>query len=257
MPKPIKKVVGWLLAIWGAIRAPVDLLESLKATKHYGEYLYHWYPSFAFVPKSIWFTLGLLIIGIGLISSDRLWEMIDSRWPRVPNIKCHQILRCAITWDQINGCYRRNPDPPRSVHSILLEIANQVERGKRSPPAGRVKAQIIFRFKHRPEELRAAPAAWIDEPCSSVELAPGDTRCLILATGFHFTQDWRLPVNRRSSTTSPISFEHYDVPGLLSSEGTLEVQLVSMDANKILTTFTGGWRWEPQYPLEVTNLVQA
>jgi hypothetical protein len=257
VPKILKKIGGWILAIWGAIRAPVDFLESVKATHHYAEYLYsHSYLALTLVPKSAWFTAGLLIAGIALIFSGQISSFVRDRWPRLPNIKGNQILNCAVLWDETKGCYVRQAAPPQSVFGILLEIANQVEQGKPSPTAGRVKAQTIFHFKNG-QTLLASPSAWIDEPASSVELAPGDTRCLIIATGFHFTQDWRVPLNRRSNITSPVSFEHWEIPGLLGNNGTADVQLISLDTNKIITSFILGWQWKPQYPLTITGFSQV
>jgi hypothetical protein len=257
MAKTIKKVGGWLLAGWMALNTVVSQLDKLKGIHGYVDYLRsHWYSAFIFLPRPVLLSLSLLVVGVGLIFSGQLSSYVSSRWSRPPNLKGNQILNCAILWDQPKGCYVRQADPPRSVFGILLEIANQVEHKKPSPTAGRVKAQAVFHFKNG-QDLLASPSAWIDEPTSSVELAPGDTRCLIVATGFHFTQDWKVPLNRRSGILNPVSFEHYDLPGLLGNEGTVDIQLISLDNNKILVTFTLGWRWRPQYPLEITHFIQV
>jgi hypothetical protein len=255
MWKVVKKVIGIGLAIWGAVRAPVDLMESLKATRHYAELLYCYrYSAFAFVPRSFWFTLSLLIVGFGLIFSDRWLPILDRWWPRNPNIKLHRVLNAGVTWDDRNECYFRQPNPEHPVIAIILEIANEVEHRKPSPTAGRVKAQITYHSTNKDKaELRVVPGAWVDEPLSSVELDCGDTRWLIAAVSFHFTQDWRVPVNRRSDIRNPKSFDHHEIDGLTSRRGTLDVQLISMDTNKIITTFTFDWQWTTGYPLTLTR----
>jgi len=256
MLKTLKKVGGWLLAVWMALNTVVSQLDKLKGIHRYVDYLHsHWYSAFIFLPKPILLSLTFLALGISLIFSDQISSYVSGHWSR-SNLKGNQILNCAILWDPVKGCYVRQAAPPKSVFGILLEIANQVEHGKPSPTAGKVKAQIVFHFKNG-QDLLASPAAWMDEPTSSVELAPGDTRCLIVAAGFNFTQDWRIPFNRRSDSSSPLSFDHHDIPGLLGNEGTADVQLISLGTNKILISFVLGWQWKPQYPLTITTFTQT
>jgi len=251
MAKIIRKVGGWLLAGLLAVRWIVDLLESIKATKHYADFLYsHGYSAFGLLPKSVLFDIGLLTVGLGLIFSDRLLKYVDRWWPRAPNIQFHTALNAGVTWDDRNGCYIRKPNLEYPRIAIILEIANEVEQGKASPSAGRVKAQITYRYADKGRsELRVVPAAWIDEPLSSVKLDCGDTRWLVAAVGFQYTQDWRVPVNRRSDITNPQSFDHHDIFGWSDTQGTMSIDLISMDTNRILTTFNFDWRWTTGYPL--------
>jgi hypothetical protein len=246
----VKKVGGWLLAIWGAIRLPVDTLESLKATRHYAELLYCHRLAIFLSPRSFLLTIGILLIGVGLILSDRLLASLDLWWPHAPNIQLHTVLNAGVSWDSKNGCYIRQPNQEHPTIAIILEIANQVTEGKISPTAGRVKAQITYRYKHPSHsDLRVAPCAWVDEPLSSVELDCGDTRWLIAAVSFHFTQDWRVPVNRRSNINNPQSFDHHDIYGWSDTDGTVDVELLSMSSNRILKTFMFDWHWRTGYPL--------
>lgn len=255
MLKAAKVIGGWLLAIWGAVRAVVDLLGSIDATKQYAEFLYcHWYLAFPLIPKSALLTAGVILMGSGLIFSDRLIAITDTWWPRTPNIALHRVLNAGVTWDGSNGCYIRQPNLDTPRIAIILEIANEVEAGKASPTAGRVKAQITYHYadSSRPD-LRVVPCAWVDEPLNSVELGCGDTRWLIAALSFHFTQDWRVPVNRRSDIVNPQSFDHHEIYGWSDSHGTMEVNLISMETNKILTTFSFDWQWTTGYSLTLTR----
>jgi hypothetical protein len=255
--KAIKTICGWVVLVWGALGMCFEIVEKLEKTHHYAVYLYsHWSTLLAFFPRPFWMVLSFLVIGTGLIFSDRISDFVESRWPRHPKLQCTQIMQSAIAWDQQNGCYRRKVGQDRAGYGIWLEIANEVEHGRRTLSAGRVKAKIVFRFKGN-QKVSAAPAAWMDEPLSSVEFAPGDTRCLIAATSSSFTQDWNVPLNRRSDINRPQSFEHYEIPGLLGNDGMVDVQLISLETNKVLVRFTFPWRWKPQYPLEILGLVET
>jgi hypothetical protein len=252
--RSVVKIGGSILFVWAVLRWPVDTVESARAIGRYLEYL-HCYAPFLFTPSNF-FTIGLFLVGAALIFSDQLSDFVTTHWPRNSNIELRQILRSGISWDNTNACYVHIPDTQRPTWAIFLELANEVELGKPSPTAGRIKAQITYHFKNGPD-LRAAPGAWMDEPLSSVELACGDTRWLIVAVSSHYTQDWRVPFNRRSDIKNPPSFEHYKIPGLLGTSGTAEVQLISMEANKVLLTLFFNWQWLPGYSLELTYLKQT
>jgi hypothetical protein len=214
-------------------------------------------------------AVACLIVGFGFIVGSRARDLGETekqtdlslskslvvRTEAKPNLMCHNVFYTGISWDSVAGCYQRIPSLEMPRWGILLEIANVVESGKQGVTAGKVKAQITFRFSGN-KSLLAAPAAWIDEPFGMAELAPGDTRCLILAVGFHYTQDWRVPLNRRTESTKPFSFEHYDIPGLLGNEGSAEVRLLSMETNQIAAAFVADWKWDVGYPLRVTSFVQ-
>lgn len=243
-----------LLIIVGGIFFIIDNIGRIQTVADVVSRLQVWIPPLKYfgLPPHILAWIGVFFIVAGIVSILWPYGTTDS----VPNISCYKILRSGISWDDTNGCFVRKPDTQHPVYGIFLEIANEVEYGKPSPAAGRVKAQIIYHFRNK-HELRAAPGAWIDEPLSSVELAPGDTRWLIVAVGFHYTQDWRVPFNRRSDRNNPVSFEYYDIPGLLGTRGTVDVQLLSLETNKILITWTLGWEWKPQYSFEITHFIQT
>jgi hypothetical protein len=214
-------------------------------------------------------AVGCLILGLGFIASSRgkdlgdienqtdlsLSESLVIRKEAKPNLTWHTVSYAGISWNSEENCYRRIPSLEMPRWGIFLEIVNAVESGKIGVTAGKVKAKITFRFSGD-RSLIATPAAWIDEPFGMVELAPSDTRCLLLAVGFHYTQDWRVPLNRRTEPTKPPSFEHYDIPGLLGNKGTAEVELISLETNRVVTVFTADWKWEVGHPLRVTNLLQ-
>jgi hypothetical protein len=255
MLKTFSWIGGVLLATWGFVRGIVDLLESIRATRCYAEFLYaHRYAAGALLSGSGLLTVVLLIVGAGLIFSESLTGVANRWWPHAPNIKLQRVMNAGVSWDAKNGCYVRQPNLEHPTIAIILEIANEVEHGKASPTAGRIKAQITYHFQQpsRPD-LRVVPCAWVDEPLSSVELDCGDTRWLIAALSFHFTQDWRVPVNRPSNIGSPQSFDHHEFYGWSDTQGTMDVELLSMHSNTVLKRFTFDWEWKTGYPLALTG----
>jgi hypothetical protein len=68
--KTLRKVAGWILAGWGAIRGTVDLLESIKATRDYADALYHLrYLSLGLAPSTE-LTVAVFIVGGGLMFAE-------------------------------------------------------------------------------------------------------------------------------------------------------------------------------------------
>jgi len=212
-----------------------------------------------------------LLVGFGFIVASRVRDALGEseqntelslakslivRKESKPKITWHAVHYAGISWDSVSSCYRRTPSIEMPRWGILLELANKVESGKQPVTAGTVKGQITFGFEARGSELLASPAAWIDEPLGMAQLAPGDTRWLILAVGFHYTQDWRVPLNRRTEFQKPSSFEHYDIPGLLGNKGTAKVELISVETSQVVAMFSIGWTWDVGGPLRVVSFAQ-
>jgi hypothetical protein len=69
----VKKVIGVVLTVWGAIRYIPDLLESGQATAKYGKWLYA-HLSF---PRGGYLTVALFVMGIGIIFSSVIEKWIQ------------------------------------------------------------------------------------------------------------------------------------------------------------------------------------
>jgi hypothetical protein len=74
----LKKIVGFLLAVWAAIRWIPDLLESIQATEKYGRWLYVHFS----VPRSGVLTIVILVIGLGLIFSETIEHKFRQWWSK-------------------------------------------------------------------------------------------------------------------------------------------------------------------------------
>jgi hypothetical protein len=76
--KKVKRVIGGLLTIFGAVRGTVDLLESIKATREYAQLIYsHRYLAFG-LSGPAYLTVAVLVIGIGLIFAEKIQEKVVS-----------------------------------------------------------------------------------------------------------------------------------------------------------------------------------
>jgi len=74
--KRVNKVLGWILAGWGAIRAGVDLLESIKATHQYALTIYQYRYLAVGLFSSKGLTISVIVIGSGLIFSDNIQRVV-------------------------------------------------------------------------------------------------------------------------------------------------------------------------------------
>jgi hypothetical protein len=233
----IKRIGGILLVIWAFIRPIVDLLESLKATRHYAEFLYlHAASIISLSPRPSLLMVGILLVGTGLIFSDSVQRFITKYVAaRKPNIICNRISIGAIDWNEKLGYFEQKANPPDSHIAYLMEIANEALPDRKAISAGRIKAQLIFRLNN--DEFRCSPGSWVNEPLSAVELGAGDTRWLILAVGIRFVDQWSTIANRRSTMSDPIA-RHYnnDLPGVLGSAGTVQVDLIGVETEQIIAT---------------------
>jgi hypothetical protein len=79
----LRKVAGWMLAGWGAIRGIVDLLESIKATRDYADALYHLrYLSFGLAPSTE-LTIAVLAVGGGLMFAEPIHKGGRALWRKI------------------------------------------------------------------------------------------------------------------------------------------------------------------------------
>ncbi len=76
MLKFVKKVMGIVLLIWGAVRVIPDALESAQATEKYAK----WFYAHLAAPHSAFLTLGIVVIGLGLIFSETIQHHITAFW---------------------------------------------------------------------------------------------------------------------------------------------------------------------------------
>jgi hypothetical protein len=143
---------------------------------------------------------------------------------------------------------------PHAGHQFgwIVHISNLADPEKNVVGAGRVKAQMTLHINNNSSQI-ISPGIWIDEPCSSTTLDPGDTRYLLLMFGLDFTERWLLMVNRRGRLEDPVAFD-YAFELWPSSRGTIEVRLFTTESSETLKVFEVTWRWEYQYHPQVISL---
>ncbi len=162
-----------------------------------------------------------------------------------PNFALNRVSMGAIWWDKSVGYFKREAHPPESSIATFMEIGNESIQGKDTGPAGKVRAQMVLKVRNG-GEYRASPCAWINEPYSCVDFGIADTRWLIIAVGLGQTSHWVTVVNRRTGASDPQWFEYNnDIPGggVMDTEGTILIDLVSSQSGDILISYELGWRW--------------
>jgi hypothetical protein len=171
-----------------------------------------------------------------------------------PNIGWTTISMQKLVFE--NGRFRRFV-PYESAPFVLgmfMVVTNSASKDKKVISAGDVKAQLLFKLKQG--EYDISPAAWVDEPYSSVRLDVGDTRHLLIAVSTSYTSDWKMVSNRRTSEAHAISTDYTrDFP--LFSEGTLEINLIGVQSGSIIRTWKARISWPHGYALGITQVEQS
>jgi hypothetical protein len=124
------------------------------------------------------------------------------------------------------------------MFALYIEVRNNAVDGKSLASAGEVKAQLSFKLTQGTYDI--APAAWLDEPYSSVRLDVGDTRRLILARGENWIHDWRMVTNKRTGPADAVMLDYSREFPMLAN-GTLEASIIG--SGRVLRKLKARVQW--------------
>jgi hypothetical protein len=162
-----------------------------------------------------------------------------------PNITSTIAGTALLLYDD-RGIFVRQTEPPKSKVAWVLEVINDASNTKRrGGSTGKIIAKLTFRLGYWTRVF--SPGTWVSQYFSSVDIAPGETKELILALhqgqpGNPITSDWRAIINRRGDSGEAVSIDRQEIA--MFGRGTILVEIISSASGKVIGSFELGWVWQ-------------